>query len=149
MAIPALSEKLPKWHFLTPAWNSKKFWAKCLLLMHCESAIYPKVSQAPSKCFFKWINWIDWIKSRIPRWIWKILLVLSFYEFLAMLEGKIGKGPFLGFNLMNLQCALEGTKSFYRLNFLILTSIWCKRDTKKQKKDVLKQDTLLIHQIEP
>jgi hypothetical protein len=28
MAIPALSEKLPKWHFLTHAYNSKKFWAQ-------------------------------------------------------------------------------------------------------------------------
>ena len=55
---------------------------------------FPKVSQAPSKCFFKWIDWIKWIKSRIPRWIWKILFVLSSYEFLAMLEGKIGEGPF-------------------------------------------------------
>ena len=88
------SEKLPKWHFLTPAWNLKIFWVKCLLLMYCESAIewfFPKVSQAPSKCFSKWINWII---SRIPRWIWKILFVLSSYEFLAMLEGKIWKCPF-------------------------------------------------------
>ena len=42
-------------------------------------------------CFFKWINCI---KLRIPLWIWKIIFVLSSYEFLAMLEGKIGKGPF-------------------------------------------------------
>ena len=35
----ALPERLPKWHFLTLAWNSKIFWVKCLLLMHCESAI--------------------------------------------------------------------------------------------------------------
>ena len=32
--------------------------------------------------------------SRIPHWIWKILFVLSSYEFLAMLEGKIWKCPF-------------------------------------------------------
>jgi hypothetical protein len=32
MAIPALSEKLPKWHFLTHACNSKKNWVKLLLL---------------------------------------------------------------------------------------------------------------------
>ena len=50
------------------------------------SDFFPKVSQAPSKCFSKWINWINWIISRIPRWIWKILFVLSSYEFLAMLE---------------------------------------------------------------
>ena len=58
------------------------------------SDFFPKVSQAPSKCFFKWINWIKWIKSRIPRWIWKIIFVLSSYEFLTMLEGKIRKCPF-------------------------------------------------------
>ena len=55
------------------------------------SDIFPKVSQAPSTCFSKWINWI---KSKIPRWNWKFLFVLSSYGFLAMLEGKIGKGPF-------------------------------------------------------
>ena len=32
--------------------------------------------------------------SRIPRWIWKILFGLGSYEFVAMLEGKIGKGFF-------------------------------------------------------
>ena len=55
------------------------------------SNLFPKVSQALSKCFFKWINWI---KSRIPLWIWKILFVLSSYEFLAIMEGKNRKGPF-------------------------------------------------------
>ena len=44
---------------------------------------FPKVSQALSKYFSKRINWI---MLRIPRWIWKILFVLSSYEFLAMLE---------------------------------------------------------------
>ena len=28
----SLSEKLPKWHFLTHAWKSKKIWAKCIHL---------------------------------------------------------------------------------------------------------------------
>ena len=32
--------------------------------------------------------------SRIPCWISKILFALSFYEFLAMLEGKTRKGLF-------------------------------------------------------
>ena len=36
------------------------------------SDVFPKVSQAPSKCFSKWTNWITWIISRIPGWIWKI-----------------------------------------------------------------------------
>ena len=31
-AIQALSEKLPKRHFLTPAWNFNFFWTKCLPL---------------------------------------------------------------------------------------------------------------------
>ena len=44
-AIPALSEKLPKWHFLIHACNSNIFWAKLLLLKCFESAtkwLYPK-----------------------------------------------------------------------------------------------------------
>jgi hypothetical protein len=32
--------------------------------------------------------------SKIPRWISKILFVLDFYEFLAILEGKVRKGYF-------------------------------------------------------
>ena len=39
------SKKLPKWHFLTPAWNLKLFWAKCLHMKCYENAIlwyYPK-----------------------------------------------------------------------------------------------------------
>ena len=93
-AIPALSEKLPKWHFLTPAWNFKFFGPNVFFWCTVKvsfSDFFPKVSQAPSKCFSKWINWII---SRIPRWIWIILFVLSSYEFLAMLEGKIWKCPF-------------------------------------------------------
>ena len=44
-AIPALSEKLPKWHFLIHACNSNFFCAKLLLLKCFESAtkwLYPK-----------------------------------------------------------------------------------------------------------
>ena len=55
------------------------------------SDFFPKVSQALSKCFSKWINWII---SRIPWWIWKILFVFSSYEFLSMWEAKIRKVPF-------------------------------------------------------
>ena len=60
---------------------------------HCLnlSKICLRPCPAPSKCLSEKINWII---SRIPRWIWKILFVLSLYEFLAMLEGKIRKGPF-------------------------------------------------------
>ena len=32
--------------------------------------------------------------SKIPQRILKILFVYGFYEFLAMLEGKIGEAPF-------------------------------------------------------
>jgi hypothetical protein len=45
MAIPALSEKLPNWHFFTHAFNSKIVWAKLHLLKCFESAtkcLYPK-----------------------------------------------------------------------------------------------------------
>jgi hypothetical protein len=38
MAISALSEKLPKWHFLTHACNLKNFGAKLLLLKCFEGA---------------------------------------------------------------------------------------------------------------
>ena len=61
-------------------------------LWKCHLVIFSQKCPKLHQCFFKWINWI---KSRIPRWIWKILFVLSSYEFLAMLEGKIGDGPFL------------------------------------------------------
>ena len=37
---------------------------------------------------------INWIISRIPRWILKILFVLGFYEALAKPNGKIGECPF-------------------------------------------------------
>jgi hypothetical protein len=36
---------------------------------------------------------INWIISRIPDRILKILFVYGSFEFLAMLEGKIGKAP--------------------------------------------------------
>ena len=97
MAILALSEKLPKWYFLTPAWNSIFFWPNVFFSSSVKvplSNFFPKVAQATSKCFSKWINWKNWIISRMPRWIRKVLFVLSLYEFLAMLEGKIRKGPF-------------------------------------------------------
>ena len=32
--------------------------------------------------------------ARIPHKISKIIIILDYYEFLAMLEGKIRKGPF-------------------------------------------------------
>ena len=37
---------------------------------------------------------VDWIISRIPHRISKILFVYGSYEFLAMLEGKIREAPF-------------------------------------------------------
>ena len=86
--------KIAKMALFNPCMEYDFFLAKCLLLMHCESAIlwfFPKNVPSSFHVLFKWINWI---KSRIPRWNWKILFVLSSYEFLAMLEGKIGEGPF-------------------------------------------------------
>ena len=73
------------------------------------------MSQPLSKCFFKWINWI---KPRIPCWIWKNLFVLScpnWAEFLAMLEGKIGKGPFFRVQSDELTVWEVSLKSLYRL----------------------------------
>jgi hypothetical protein len=46
---------------------------------------------APSKCLSERINWII---SRIPHRISKILFVYGYYEFLAMLEGRIREAPF-------------------------------------------------------
>ena len=50
-----------------------------------------KMSQAPSKCLSERINWII---SRIPHRISKIIFVYGSYEFLAVLEGKIREAPF-------------------------------------------------------
>ena len=47
--------------------------------------------QAPSKCLFKWINWII---SKSNRNIRKILFVLGLYEYLERLKGKIRDGIF-------------------------------------------------------
>ena len=49
MAIPALSEKLPKWHFLICAWNLKFFWTRWLLAM-----LEDKIREVP---FFKDSIW--------------------------------------------------------------------------------------------
>ena len=93
-AIPALSENLPKWHFLIRAWNLKIFWAKWLHL-RCHSLTFSKkclrLRPASSKCLSERINWII---SRIPHRISKILFVYGSYEFLAKLEGKIREAPF-------------------------------------------------------
>ena len=50
-----------------------------------------RLCPAPSKCLSKRINWII---SRIPHRISKILFALGADEFLAMLEGKIRVNPF-------------------------------------------------------
>jgi hypothetical protein len=51
---------------------------------------FQNVSQASSKCLSERINWII---SRIPHRISKIIFVYGSYEFLAMLEGKIKDAP--------------------------------------------------------
>ena len=57
---PALSEKLPKWHFLTHACNSKIFLGKLLLLKCFENAtkwLYPKnVSGSVQVLLKQWIK---------------------------------------------------------------------------------------------
>ena len=65
-------EVLLKCHFLTLS-------KKCL-----------RLRPAPSKCLFESL---DWIISRIPHRIAKILFVYGSYEFLATLEGKIREAP--------------------------------------------------------
>ena len=50
------------------------------------------MSQAPSKALSVRINWIT---SRIPQRISKILFVLGSYEYLERLKGKIRVTPFI------------------------------------------------------
>ena len=59
------------------------------------SEFIQNMSQAPSKCLFKWINWII---SKSDRDIGKILFVLGSYEYLVRLEGKIRDGVFFCVN---------------------------------------------------
>ena len=65
------------------------------MLLKCHSLTFSKkclrVRPAPSKRISERINWII---SRIPHRISKILFVYGSYEFLAMLEGKIREAPF-------------------------------------------------------
>ena len=67
-SISAHSEKLPKWHFLTPTWNLIFFGPNAIfeVLRKCHF-----MSQAPCKCLSKWINEII---SKIPRRNQKIFL---------------------------------------------------------------------------
>ena len=59
------------------------------------SEFIQNMTQAPSMCLFKWINWII---SKSDRDIGKILFVLGSYEYLVRLEGKIRDGIFFCVN---------------------------------------------------
>ena len=59
------------------------------------SKFIQNMSQAPSKCLFKWINWII---SKSDRDFGKIIFVLGSYEYLVRLEGKIRDGIFFCVN---------------------------------------------------
>jgi len=65
------------------------------VLLKCHSLTLSKkclrLRPALSMCLSERINWII---SRIPHRISKILFVYGSYEFLAMLEGKIREAPF-------------------------------------------------------
>ena len=65
------------------------------VLLKCHSLTLSKkclrLRPAPSKCLSERINWII---STIPNRNSKILFVYGAYEFLTMLEGKTGEGPF-------------------------------------------------------
>ena len=76
------------------------------VLLQCHSLTLSKkclrLRLAPSKCLSERINWII---SRIPRWISKNIFVQGSYESLAMLEGKTRKGLFFqGLIWYNIQC---------------------------------------------
>ena len=67
--FPAYSEKLPKWHFLTPAWNlvfcgpNEFIWsAKEVPFRDFTN----NMSQASSKCFSKWIKVDQWDSLKNP-----------------------------------------------------------------------------------
>ena len=56
--------------------------------------------------------------SRIPYWTSKNIFVLGCYEFLAMLEGNVRKGSFLGFHLAKKkQCVLPFTWSLFVVKY--------------------------------
>jgi len=65
------------------------------VLLKCHSLTLSKkclrLRPALSMCLSERINWII---SRIPHRISKILFVYGSYEFLAVLEGKIREAPF-------------------------------------------------------
>ena len=86
MAILALSEKLPKWHFLTASCNWKKNVPNDFIRSAMKGPCFDfiqNMSLAPSKCLPERINWI------IPHEISKILFVWGSYETQEMLECKI------------------------------------------------------------
>ena len=115
MAFPALSEKLPKWHFLTPAWNFKIFWAMCLLLIYCESAIewfFPKSVPSSVQVLFQVdkLDKLDYLKN--PSLDLKNSFCFEFLWIPSNAGRQYLKVPFfLGFNLMKLQCG-RGPVSF-------------------------------------
>ena len=68
--LPGPLWKIAKMALLNPCMELEIFWGPNVFFWWVPlSDFFPKVSQAPSKCFSKWINWII---SRIPWWIWRI-----------------------------------------------------------------------------
>ena len=83
MAIPALCEKLPEWHFLTHTCNSKKFWAKLCtsfeVLWKCHQVTLFKKCLSPSAKIADKSGKIGFF-SKMHHSNWQILFVLGAYE---------------------------------------------------------------------
>ena len=89
-AIPAHSKKMPKWHFLTPAWYLKIFGPNAFIW----SAIlwfYPQFVPGSAQVLIQVDRW-DYFKNSPTGFFFSF--VQGFYESVERLEGKIGEAPF-------------------------------------------------------
>ena len=114
MAIPAHSKKLPKWHFLTLAWNLKFFGPNAFIwstmkVPFCD--FIQNLSQAPSKCLSKWIKVDKWDYFKNPSQELKISFCLGFLWIPKKTGRQNWRGPiFLRFNLVKKQCGFDNGK---------------------------------------
>ena len=117
MDIPALFEKLPKWHFSTHAFNSEIFWAKLLLL----------------KCFESATKWLD--PKNVSGSVYVLYVGAGYVRFYVRKLYKINClfmyvcsnfGPLLLFNAAAIDYQLQ--KSIWHMQmslFCLLLPAWC------------------------
>ena len=70
---------------------------------------------SPSKCLSDRMNWII---SRIPQMISKILFVYGSYEFLAMLKGKIREAPIFKVQFGKITVCSRHQLNYFRSNMI-------------------------------